>query len=346
MNKIFPFVGTLILLGFFISASSDVMKSYHRFLKDPIVQNYDTFNLRATNYRKRSPLKFYRLLEQYHGNWTFKILFLRTVITSAHITPMGVSQSLKSYYNLFLKWLFEKMVQILLSCNFDELEFKKKLEILSLLLKIAKRSYKEINSIGQIDQRMHANLENRINVWDYLIKNVSLNFENKSVNYYSLSLAFNEIRSIIMSGKSNDNSKLSKLSTLLWFYLYKIYINDCMLVFEEIHGRKSIYLYLIQRLWEPNYQYQYFEDYHAERIQNLLQELYKGGTLQLIPIRRFLNSNNPRCYNQGLKKAKNVSTFNELSRFLEYEIFKKTKCQTWKVKAFVEIESILLLHSS
>lgn len=342
MKKVLIF-RILNIFAFFVSASSSVMRKYQSYVSNPVPRTHCEFYYEINFYRQHFPHVCFKLLEQHQSNWTFKVIFLRALLTPVFIHPQDVTQA---YYSLSLSWIFMEMIKVLIFCRFEELNFKSRLETLALLLKIAKTTYMDMKVMWRIDTVLHEDLDNRIAVWTFVLENVSLDFTNKSVNYYALSVAFHEARKIIILGDSSDNAtKLSKISTLLWFYLYQIYRNECKLIFDESIQNRAIYLYLILNLWHIRYDYSKCEEYHSKRIKKDLEELYNGGSLQLEPMKLLLQSFNPNEYKKGLRMPKKDFTFIELSRFLDYAT-NLSPYQLWKIKALAQIEAFISQHST
>ena len=145
------------------------------------------------------------------------------------------------HYSKVLKWISQKISSTFLGsrCS-DESKFKTELEIISLLIRLAERTALELKSLGIKDEFING-FDGLAAIWKYLIRNISFDFDNKTIDYYSLFRTINEIRFIVKTDSSSNGPSLriSKRYALLWFYLRYIYNNDAM--------RSSIYIIIIAR---------------------------------------------------------------------------------------------------
>lgn len=164
------------------------------------------------------------------------------------INPIKISPV---YYFKVLNWISNEIRGIFLSpCCFDESKFKNKLEATSQLIKSAEKTLSELKCLG-INQKLVNEFGDLVVIWKFLIKNISIDFNTRTVNYNSLFWTLNEIISFVKADSSSNNLDLyqSKLYSLLWFYLYHIYKDNSPNFFEVTHSNKILVIYLIMEIW-------------------------------------------------------------------------------------------------
>ena len=84
-------------------------------------------------------------------------------------------------------------------------------------------------------------------IWRFLIRNISINFDNKTIDYYSLLRTFNEINFILRTDPSHSVSLcLSKRYALLWFYLRHTHESSSTAILKVYQFEASI-LYLLMK---------------------------------------------------------------------------------------------------
>ena len=59
------------------------------------------------------------------------------------------------------------------------------------MIKLAERTASELKSLGNND-RLIREFDDLVATWKYLIRNISIDFENKTIDYCSLLRTFNE----------------------------------------------------------------------------------------------------------------------------------------------------------
>ena len=119
----------------------------------------------------------------------------------------------------------------------------------------------------------------------YLIRNISIDFTNKTIDYYSLLRTFNEASILVKTDSSSNGPslRLSKRYALLWFYLRHIYFNHCKVIFDIHHHHKIFIIYFIVEFRRRPWSYRINELY-PNMLRFLFEKLYKNGSPQLEPI--------------------------------------------------------------
>ena len=132
----------------------------------------------------------------------------------------------------------------------DETKFKTELETISRMIKLAERTASELKSLGDND-KLISGYDDLVATWKYLIRNISIDFTNKTIDYYSLFRTFNEVSILIKTDSSSNGPSLhlSKRYALLWFYLRHIYNNNCNVIFDINHHHKAFIIYLVMELF-------------------------------------------------------------------------------------------------
>ena len=97
------------------------------------------------------------------------------------------------YYSKVLEWISRRIRWTLFNCSCsDESKFKTELETISLMIKSAERTASELKSLGNND-KLISGFDDLVATWKYLIRNISIDFTNKTIDYYSLLRTFNEV---------------------------------------------------------------------------------------------------------------------------------------------------------
>ena len=134
------------------------------------------------------------------------------------------------------------------SCS-DQSKFKTELETISLMVKSAERTASELKFLGNND-KLISGFADLVATCKYLIRNISFDFTNKTIDYYSLLRTFNEV-SILVKTHSSSNGpslRLSKRYALLWFYLLRINNSNCKAIFDIHHHHKTSIIYFVMEI--------------------------------------------------------------------------------------------------
>ena len=197
---------------------------------------------------------------------------------------------------------------------FDESIFKTEMKMASLLIREAEIISFEMKSQGVVDEIIDT-VSNQAPSWKFLVKNISIDSANKTIDYDSLIHNFNEIVFILKKVPSLDSSvRLYKLRSLLWAYLYHIHEANCNMIFNIRHYNTGI-ICLILELRSG-----FFDNLSSDKeiLYNLglyLEKLYKNGKLQCTPIVKLLKKWSLQFYCKYVKVPKKVSSFFEMSLF-------------------------------
>ena len=122
-------------------------------------------------------------MERYRNDWVFKMAFWKALGGPFElITPSEVTAD---YYSHALKWITNRIRDTFLHCCCcDESKFRAEMEIISHLVKFAEKTSSELKSLG-INDEFVSRLNDQVVIWEYLTKNISIDFANKTIDYYS-----------------------------------------------------------------------------------------------------------------------------------------------------------------
>ena len=256
-------------------------------------------------------------------------------IDPATITP--------GYYHYVLEWISQKIKCIFLYCSCsDETKFKTELETISLMVKTAESTASELKSLGNNDKLIRGS-DDLVAIWKYLIRNISIDFTNKTIDYYSLFRAFNDV-SILIKTDSFPNGpslRLSKRYALLWFYLHNIYYLNCNVIFHIHHHHKAFIVYLVMEFYKRTWG---TYELYPNIIRYLFEKLYGNGSQQLDPILELFIGYNFENYRNWPGVSKNVSNYSELACYFNKCPDENYCVITWKVRALAELEAHLIQH--
>ena len=178
---------------------SQLMRAYSNYLTNPSQETYEHLKSHISNYCVHSPTCL-RLLERFRNDWIFRVIFSRAqlgygkFIIPSEITP--------TYYSSMLMWIVKEIRRIFTFCSCsNQSKFKIEIENISLLVKLAKKTSFEIKNLG-ITHGPVIEIEDLVVIWKYLIGNISIDFEHKTIDYYSLFRTFNEIIFFVKAGPS------------------------------------------------------------------------------------------------------------------------------------------------
>ena len=319
-----------------------LMKEFRRYLIDPTKKSYNRFKRYALSYYKESPAECLKSLGRYTNDWIFKYIFWRALKGDRSYTDH--SWIAPRHYSEVLEWISDEIRWIFKSCCCsDQAKFKTEMQTISLLIKLAKKTSNELKSIG-INDEIVKGLDNLIAIWNYLIRNISIDFVNETIDFYSLIRTLNEIIFISQAGPSlNDPTKrLSRLYALIWVYLCHI-DNGCTAIFD-MYRHKTLMIFLIQNFdWSYDYTRNVF---HPDHLQIQFERLNEAGLPTLNDIARLLEEFGPpqiECIR--LKIAKKVVSFAEVALLLDEELVRLHPGNTWRVKALALLEAYIARSS-
>ena len=321
-----------------------MLSAFHKYLVIQTWESYESFRTYVRGYYKQSPIDCLNLLDRYRGNWVFKVFFWRALggpwgfIYPTTITPVN--------YSKILKWISLEIKSIFLNFNCsDESQVKTQLKIISLMIKLAERTAFELKSLN-INDKLIDGLSDTAITWDYLIRNISIDLDNKTINYHSLLRTFNEASILVKTDSSSigPSLRLSKRYALLWFYLRHIYINHCKVIFDIHHHHKIFIIYFIVELWwRPLGSY---NGLYPKQLRLLFEELYENEPQQLVHhhILELLRVHNPWSDSNLLGISGKISNYIELGRLITESSKKYLPSTVWKIRAFAELEAYLFHH--
>ena len=197
--------------------------SYRRYLVNPNQETYSEFESYVLRFYDQSPIGLLGLLSRYKDDWIFKVVFWR--VLAGPITFIFPSTITLSYYPKTLKWISNKIRRTFMGrWHNDKSEFDNRMKIVLLLINIAEETLSKLKPLEINDTRI-SGLEDIVTISKFLIKNISVDFDNKTIDYYSLFRTLNEISYMINadSTPSKYSLCLSKRFALLWVYLNHIH---------------------------------------------------------------------------------------------------------------------------
>ena len=163
-----------------------------------------------------------------------------------------------------------------------------------------------MNSLG-IEDKLVNGFTDLVVTCKYLIRNISFDFENQTIDHYSLFRTINEIRFLVNTDSSSNSPplRISKLYALLWFYLRYIYENCCTEIFEAQHHLKALVISLIMDFWPTLYP-RVNEFLFPIKLRLQFEKLIEGDSKQLSEIKKILGKYNFHIDCKLLGNPKNV----------------------------------------
>ena len=316
----------------------ELMSAFHKYLTISTEEIYKSLRSYVRRYYDQSPIDCLNLLDRYRSNWVFKVVFWKALagfdyfIDPTKITPV--------YNCKVLKYISRKIRWTLFNCNCsDESKFKTELETISLMIKLAERTATELKSLGN-NNRLIRKFDDLVGIWKYLIRNISIDFDNKTIDYFSLFRTINEINFIFKTDSFSNGPSLRiyKRYALLWIYLRCIFVNDCTVIFDTHHHHGTLISYLIMKFWYKFGNY-YDKEFNPDLLRFLFEEVYNSGSLRLNPIEDLLSE-----YSSELTIPKKTSSFFVMARSLTEDYKIKYTSEIWKVRALAELEAYLFRH--
>ena len=321
-----------------------LMSAFHKYLTIPTQKTYDSLRFCVRRYYEQSPIDCLNLLDRYRSNWVFKVVFWHILtghcelIDPATITSVYLTREL-------LKWISERIRWAFFNCSCsEESKFKTQLEKISRMIKLAEETASELKSKGNND-RFISELVNLVATWKYLMRNISIDFENKTIDYYSLLRTFNEVSILIKTDSSSNGPslRLFKRYALLWFYLRHICNTNCNMIFDIHHHQKIFIFYFVLEFWGSSFWFGVNELY-PNQLRLLFEKLYENGLPQLEPILELFTEYNFEQSRHLLGVSKKISNYIELACSLNEGSKKYSPLKIWEFKALAELEAYLFRH--
>ena len=317
----------------------ELMRAYYEHLAKPNQVTYNGLKSRVLKYFEQFPLDCLKLLERHRNDWIFKVIFLRALTKNSWL--IDPSLITPNRYSEVLIWLSFRIREIFLYCSSsNEAKFNIEMETIYKLIDLAQRTLFELKSLCIRDVIVNE-FDDRIAVWKYSVKNISIDFEHKSINYYSLFRTLNEIIFITKTipTLNSPSLQLSERYFLLWIYLIHIHYNDCETVFQIHHHHRTLIVYFIMKFWGG---FGLLDvEFYPNRLSHLLERLYETGSPQLEPIVELLGENNPHydCKSWGIQMFS--ISYLKLSSFLQSHPIEIHCSKMWRINALAELELYL-----
>lgn len=245
------------------------------------------------------------------------------------------------HYQNMLMSISKKIRMIILCANCSvEQAFKAELEEASLLIDIAEKALTELKSLVNDDLFING-FGDLIAIGKFLTKNISFDFVNKTIDFYSLFRTFNEISFIVTQDPQTDGPSLclSKRYALFWVYLCHIHRNRCTDIFGAHYRGRALIIYFILEFRFSFYDNCFGGKFYPNRLDCQFVKLYKNGSPQLGFITEHLESYNLQRDCLGLGISEKVSSFAKLTHFLSEKLERDFSFVTWRVRALAELES-------
>ena len=343
----------LFAYPFFILPSStslpndafSLMKIFHRHLNNPNHITFSDFKVHARGCYSRFPDACVRLLERHRGNWVFVVVFSSALTGNGDfVNPTTITPD---KYSILLRWIYQEIRQIFINCcGSDESNFKSNMETISLMIKLAEKTSSDLSSQG-INDKFISGFSDLAIIWKYLIENISLDFTNKTINYYSLFRTLNEIGFMVNRNSLSivPNLRLTKRFALLWVYLRHIRVNSCNVIFQAHHPHNILVICIILEFWSGHIEYN-DDEFYPKRLGLIIENILKNGAPQFDFISEILGNQDPKWESYSLScildVPKKISSFIELTRFLSKNSFQYGyPITTWRINALAELEVYL-----
>ena len=317
--------------------------AYRVYRVDPRRETYIYFENYAREYYSQSPLECIKLLNRYQSNCAFVVIFWRALRRAGSIETTKIAPA--THYPHVLMSMSACISDFLqnLCCN-DETKFKTEIGVVSSMIKAVENIHFELKHawLGNVLD----DFSNRIEIWRFVIRKFSADFKNKTIDYESLFSTFNEIKSVLKTNSSNADAspRLVKLCALLWLYLRRIYITNCMAIFNSSHYHKTFVIFLTMEhlRWPRNFFLN--GEFNSSNLGLYLKERSESGLFRLDLIRKLLDkySITGNCELLKLSYRGKVSSFFGLANLLDERLQKKYPHEIWRIKALAELERCML----
>ena len=346
MKRLFFVTSLLSLLRVSISYATipqydeqSIMRAYHTYRNDPQKENFHQFGSYVRGYHWQSPFDCLKLLERYQNILFFKVLFWKALdISRVFFFPPIKPYSQKDV----LICISKEIRRILLGCSCsEETLFNNELEMVKILIKMTERTLFELKSENHKGDYIRE-FEDLVSIWKFLVKNISIDFDAKTIDFNSLFLTFNEAKSLIKRGSNpiGPSLRLSKLYSLLWIYLHHINGVNNFAFLEVHHHQKALILYLVFMIWEMPFDCD-TDHFYPKKLKIQFEELYEGGSPQLELIVKLLKRCNIPEECQDLVAPKRAPGFFELAHLLDGEFVKLHPGEFLITKGLAELEIYL-----
>jgi hypothetical protein len=158
------------------------------------------------------------------GNWLFKILFWKVISNSAYrylLNNVGAPLSPSTYISM-IHDISGEIEDKLLTVYLNPKEKKKWFKAINIMIKMVKGALAKLES-----QSIRCPMEQKmIPTWSYLLKNLSYDYKNRSMDFNSLFWTLSSIRNIFKTDNPltiDQNQFLRRLCCLLFFYIVAEY---------------------------------------------------------------------------------------------------------------------------
>ena len=322
----------------------ELLRAFRKYLTVPTRVTYDSFRSYVRGYYDRSPIECLNLLDRFRSNRVFNVLIWQALAEPYDlIDPTKIAPV---YYSKVLEWISRKIRFTLFYCSCsDESKFKTELETISLLVKTAERTVLELKFLGN-NNKLLSEFDDLVAIWTYLIRNISYDFNNKSIDYYSLFRTLNEVGILIKTDSSSTGPslRLTKRYALLWFYLRHIYNSNCNVIFEIYHHHKAFIIYLVTEfdIWLHSNG----NELYPVNLIFLIEKLYENESQQLNTFSELLRRHaffyfyDPKFLGIPWK----IPNYIELVRSPSKGFKKYSLRIIWRIKALAELEAYLIQH--
>ena len=321
-----------------------LMSAFHKYLTVPTHDSYSSFRFYVNEYYNRSPIDCLNLMGRYRSNRVFNVLFWQALDGSYEfIDPTKITPG---YYTEVLEWITQIIRWMLFNCSCsDETKFKTKLETISLMIKSAEWAATELKSLGN-NYKLISGFDNLVATWKYLIRNISIDFTNKTIDCYSLFRTFNDVSILVKTDSSSNGPslRLSKRYALLWFYLRYIFNNKCNVIFDIHHHHKTLIIYLFMEVNGNGTCKNGINELYPNMLRFLFENLYENVPQKLEHIKKLVREYNLENYRNLLGVSRKILNYSDLARFITESPEKNYWLITWKVRALAELDAYLILN--
>lgn len=318
-----------------------VIVAFVQYLAKPNEKSYFIFKDLVGGYYERSPIECLKLLERHQTNWTFIYMFWRALkIASSLLDHRNLSAM--DFYRLLL-WILQEIRRIFKILDpSNEPKVKESLEMVTILIKVVERSTAKLKLLGIEDHYIYG-LEESVKICKFLVKNISMDFPQKTIDFDSLFRVLNEIKVI----KLSHNPKLhqSELFALLWIYMHHIWTPACMKIFDFYTQDCILIFDLILSCRDMFDGFYFCQDFYPHSMIFRLRQLKENGFAKFMFIGNLLMEfKKPLNFCKLLRIPREITSFLELARFIEYNpdtYDSYTPITIWKLRALAKLEQHL-----
>jgi hypothetical protein len=325
---------------------SSLLDSFFEYYRNKSPESWNSFSKVALENFHRYPIECLNFVNR-QVNRKFKSYFwgvMYSVWNSNYVYCRLSSSSLEIFDCM------SKEIEKNLLCVYEnEQEKEAQFEVTENMVRIMKEMIFKMGSRNSdFEEYLRA-----ISVWTFLLRHLSFDYDNKSIDINSLLLTFSRIKVLIKSDYRSipeGTDRLHKICYLFIFYLENIRLNNFELLFELKDFCKAPLLYLFRKMvlvWcvNNNQSFATWELLMRYFLYDFNELFTQSGHYDYSHIRKFIKvksyllSKNQITY----KLSETPKSFTHLIHLLGPNLLKKHKADLWEVRVIYELEKVFII---